>query len=277
MIRQPPRSTLFPYPTLFRSVEPQHLVERLEGHIENGPVVAAGARHVAPRRVHENVHPAAGLEPSVPGGAYLRSEEHTSELQSQSNLVCRLLLEKKKKQHRLERHPGREEALDDLVVEVAGNSLAVFEDGDLFRALHQPGVLDRNSVGGRQCDREALVFLAELAGVPLFAQVQVSEHGISHADGHAEERAHVWMVRGEADGLVVDAEIPQAQRTWVDDEEPEDPLTLGQVTDGGVTLWVDAHGDELAEMLVLADHAERAVVGPDQRARGLHDPLQDDR
>ena len=168
------------------------------------------------------------------------------------------------RQHRLERHAGREQALDDLVVEVAGNSLAVFEDGDLFRALHQPGVLDRNSGGGRQCDREALVFLAELAGVPLVAQVQVSEHGISHADGHAEERAHVWMVRGEADGLVVGADIPQAQRPWVDDEEAEDPVTLGQMTDGGIALGVDAHGDELAEILVLADHAERAVIGRDE-------------
>src|SRR2546430_13675562 len=70
MIRRPPRSTLFPYTTLFRS--------------------RTGARTGAGRRG------------SPPGGgagarAHGRSEEHTSELQSQSNLVCRLLLEKKKK------------------------------------------------------------------------------------------------------------------------------------------------------------------------------------
>src|SRR2546430_13622331 len=89
MIRRPPRSTLFPYTTLFRSQrggkdlrlpdgdgshQDQHGVEGLgvqrqvEGRIANGP------RRLAPER----------------------SEEHTSELQSQSNLVCRLLLEKKK-------------------------------------------------------------------------------------------------------------------------------------------------------------------------------------
>src|SRR5947208_4858264 len=69
MIRRPPRSTLFPYTTLFRS-------HRLRG-LDLG---AAGVRH------HVGAHP-----------GELRSEEHTSELQSPDHLVCRLLLEKKKK------------------------------------------------------------------------------------------------------------------------------------------------------------------------------------
>src|SRR5438270_7985867 len=68
MIRRPPRSTLFPYTTLFRSLSPRG--GRRQEHPE-------GDLRLQPRR--------------------LRSEEHTSELQSQSNLVCRLLLEKKKK------------------------------------------------------------------------------------------------------------------------------------------------------------------------------------
>src|SRR2546430_17422818 len=74
MIRRPPRSTLFPYTTLFRSLAPD-------------PVRAGPHRH---RHL-----PAQGRE--EPGLDRARSEEHTSELQSQSNLVCRLLLEKKKK------------------------------------------------------------------------------------------------------------------------------------------------------------------------------------
>src|SRR2546427_2314784 len=75
MIRRPPRSTLFPYTTLFRS-------DRLAA------VVAA----------HHAQHPLdAGLSlQALRAGVSARSEEHTSELQSQSNLVCRLLLEKKK-------------------------------------------------------------------------------------------------------------------------------------------------------------------------------------
>src|SRR2546430_12683081 len=81
MIRRPPRSTLFPYTTLFRS--------RGVPRVFTGP--APGASERAPRR-RRAMGAAAGR--ASPGPA--RSEEHTSELQSQSNLVCRLLLEKKK-------------------------------------------------------------------------------------------------------------------------------------------------------------------------------------
>src|SRR3989475_6074566 len=82
MIRRPPRSTLFPYTTLFRSQG-----DREECGEQAGPVPGiADERH--PGAVH------VGKE------EHLRSEEHTSELQSQSNLVCRLLLEKKKKRLR---------------------------------------------------------------------------------------------------------------------------------------------------------------------------------
>src|SRR2546430_13062016 len=79
MIRRPPRSTLFPYTTLFRSV--CSAGERL-------PPDAPGASPGIPQFA-EVVLPRTGGSPG------LRSEEHTSELQSQSNLVCRLLLEKK--------------------------------------------------------------------------------------------------------------------------------------------------------------------------------------
>src|SRR5689334_24823538 len=75
MIRRPPRSTLFPYTTLFRS-----------------PVLL----HVRHRGDREGVRPL-GTELRRPLSRHVRSEEHTSELQSQFHLVCRLLLEKKKK------------------------------------------------------------------------------------------------------------------------------------------------------------------------------------
>src|SRR2546430_5415302 len=76
MIRRPPRSTLFPYTTLFRSV-------LLPPHGHQGDALPPGASSVPPQQgffCSEHLR---------------RSEEHTSELQSQSNLVCRLLLEKK--------------------------------------------------------------------------------------------------------------------------------------------------------------------------------------
>src|SRR5688572_32172689 len=87
LMRRPPRSTLFPYTTLFRSLE--RLVRDHE------------ARRL--RRPEGQRHPAGHRGVVVPGShavppPEVRSEEHTSELQSQSNLVCRLLLEKKKKE-----------------------------------------------------------------------------------------------------------------------------------------------------------------------------------
>src|SRR2546426_6033016 len=86
MIRRPPRSTLFPYTTLFRS-----LVGGLTG-VALGFILALVLRQLTPFP--------AGVKPWVAllglGLASVRSEEHTSELQSPCNLVCRLLLEKKK-------------------------------------------------------------------------------------------------------------------------------------------------------------------------------------
>src|SRR2546430_6733974 len=94
MIRRPPRSTLFPYTTLFRS----DAEERKHGR---RPRDLAGREiqlpHARARRFQREVHARFVVEQ--------RSEEHTSELQSQSNLVCRLLLEKKKKNNIPSPHP----------------------------------------------------------------------------------------------------------------------------------------------------------------------------
>src|SRR2546427_4870521 len=79
MIRRPPRSTLFPYTTLFRSL--------LRGHRADAP------QRLDRELLQELLDSLRGNHREAVG---LRSEEHTSELQSQSNLVCRLLLEKKK-------------------------------------------------------------------------------------------------------------------------------------------------------------------------------------
>src|SRR5688572_32108581 len=79
MIRPPPRSTLFPYTTLFRS---------------SSPTAPPKPKRLRPARASRS-------RAASRGGRETRSEEHTSELQSQSNLVCRLLLEKKKKEEEL--------------------------------------------------------------------------------------------------------------------------------------------------------------------------------
>src|SRR2546430_4681926 len=98
MIRRPPRSTLFPYTTLFRSVTfkengqtPPYL---LTGHTYNVEINMTNKGSTTWSN-SSGYHLAYPTNEDKPGGT--RSEEHTSELQSQSNLVCRLLLEKKKK------------------------------------------------------------------------------------------------------------------------------------------------------------------------------------
>src|SRR2546430_12347087 len=88
MIRRPPRSTLFPYTTLFRSLRRVCTVQQ---NVCRPAFARTHGRRVARRLRH-------GHAPGRENRLYQRSEEHTSELQSQSNLVCRLLLEKKKKQ-----------------------------------------------------------------------------------------------------------------------------------------------------------------------------------
>src|SRR3989442_7731363 len=91
MIRRPPRSTLFPYTTLFRSRVPQRIVSTSSYR----PRARRAAEHEARGSPHGET---ADAEQMVdrPGDEAERSEEHTSELQSRPHLVCRLLLEKKK-------------------------------------------------------------------------------------------------------------------------------------------------------------------------------------
>src|SRR3712207_7055350 len=86
MIRRPPRSTLFPYTTLFRST----------GHLQVAHSGVDGDHELGPPVVGPGTGALAGEEAVGLGAALERSEEHTSELQSRQYLVCRLLLEKKK-------------------------------------------------------------------------------------------------------------------------------------------------------------------------------------
>src|SRR3712207_8718725 len=97
MIRRPPRSTLFPYTTLFRSGDPDPVTR--PGHAER---IFGGVRPLATRTgtlerraAHRAQQEGRTMGTADDGAALWRSEEHTSELQSRQYLVCRLLLEKK--------------------------------------------------------------------------------------------------------------------------------------------------------------------------------------
>src|SRR2546427_4713857 len=93
MIRRPPRSTLFPYTTLFRSLVEDHEIGIMQHRRDKLHLLLHPFRQL----IHAAQPPITEPETIEP---LVRSEEHTSELQSQSNLVCRLLLEKKKKKSR---------------------------------------------------------------------------------------------------------------------------------------------------------------------------------
>src|SRR2546430_17664239 len=95
MIRRPPRSTLFPYTTLFRSWDISVLGFDPTFYDWNINAFYNGTFPVTKDDIYQYMTTQRGLQ-FAPGGYPGRSEEHTSELQSQSNLVCRLLLVKKK-------------------------------------------------------------------------------------------------------------------------------------------------------------------------------------
>src|SRR5206468_9556512 len=101
MIRPPPTSTLFPYTTLFRSHDAAPALAQTKAPLQAAPMKQAGARvrgssnDTGPRPLTKHRRGRVGLLP--------RSEEHTSELQSRSDLVCRLLLEKKKQKKKNEK------------------------------------------------------------------------------------------------------------------------------------------------------------------------------
>src|SRR3712207_7358307 len=100
MIRRPPRSTLFPYTTLFRS-EYRFLGQQKGPCVASESAITTGTARTFEFKVHgpgDYAYRSSILKWAVPQGLWgiLRSEEHTSELQSRQYLVCRLLLEKKK-------------------------------------------------------------------------------------------------------------------------------------------------------------------------------------
>src|SRR5690242_20868508 len=100
MIRRPPRSTLFPYTTLFRSVRPRERRDVGQG---------------VPGKLGQHRRP----------GSSGRSEEHTSELQSHVNLVCRLLLEKKKIKQRASKNYSHQDRLRKYTLTIPGASLSL--------------------------------------------------------------------------------------------------------------------------------------------------------
>ena len=126
----------------------------------------------------------------------------------------------------LQAQPGGEEPLDDGVVEVAGDALAVLDEGEVGDPGVEAGVLDGDAGRGGEGDDHLLVDVAEDVVARLVAEVEVAEHLVAHPHRHTEERAHRRVVGREPVAVGVLPEVGEADRLGVDDEQPEDAVAL---------------------------------------------------
>jgi two-component system response regulator DevR len=173
----------------------------------------------------------------------------------------------------LQRQAGCEQTLDDGVVQITSDALAVFDQSELLHSVVESGVLNGDPGRGREADHEFLVDVGEHLGGRLVGQIQVAEHLVAHADGHAQERSHRRMVGREPEAVGMLAQIGQPQRLGVHDEATEDPVPFGQVTEEPVRAVIYPDRDELRQTgASVVEHAERAVTCIDQPDRRLHDP-----
>ena len=132
---------------------------------------------------------------------------------------------------RLQRQPGGEQSLDDVVVEIPGDPLAFVEQAGGPGLFVQSGVLDRQAGGGGQADRELLVDVGEHLTVGLVGQVQVAVHDAAQPDRHPEERRHRRVPRREPEAVGMGVQVGQPQRLRFEDQQAEDAVALGTSTD----------------------------------------------
>ena len=111
----------------------------------------------------------------------------------------------------------------------------------------QPGVLDRQAGGRGQTDGQLLVDVGEHLAVGLVGQVQVAVDDAAEADRHAEERGHRRVPRREPEAVGVGVEVRQPQRLRVEDQQTEDAVALGSVTDARRLVLVEPDRDELGQ------------------------------
>jgi hypothetical protein len=126
-----------------------------------------------------------------------------------------------------------------------------------------------------QTDDQLIVDVGEHLDRGLVGEVEAADHLVTNQDRHAQERAHRRVVGREAVAVRVLAQVGQPQGLGVDDEQPQDAVALGQVTDGGMSLLVDADRDELRQpRSFVVEDSQRAVASVDEVDGGLHDALQ---
>ena len=164
--------------------------------------------------------------------------------------------------------PALQQELGDLGDGVRPLSLA-------SAAVEQPRVLDRHTRRSGEGDEDRLVLLGEVASPLLLGHVQVAEDLIADPDGGAEKGVHLGVVRGEPVGVGVLGDVLEPTRLRVTDEESENAVAAGRMTDLRAFLCRHPAGDELDEPLpVAADDPERPVARVDECGGGLDDSAE---
>ena len=160
----------------------------------------------------------------------------------------------------LQRQTDGEESLDDEIVEVTSDPVAIGQERHLGHLLVEASVLDGNTGGDRQRDHQLLVDVGEHLADLLVGEVEVAEHRVAHADRHPQERVHRRVVGREAVRRGMLRQFGQPQWLGVGDQQSEESVPLRQVTDRPAFVFVDADRDELVEpRSCRVEHAERAV------------------
>ena len=175
----------------------------------------------------------------------------------------------------LERQADRVDVLDDAVVEVLADALALVDDRQPLDLLVQAGVLDGDAgVDGERLD-EPLVGLGELGGAGLVGQVQVADRAALHGDRHAEEAVHRRVVRREPVASRIDGDVRDAERAVLLDDQAEEAVAARQWADRGPGLAADPGRDEALDDAVRVDGPEGRVARPDEQPDLVDDHLQD--
>ena len=175
----------------------------------------------------------------------------------------------------LEREPDRIDVLDDAVVEVLADALALVDDRQALDLLVQPGVLDRDpGVDGERLD-QPLVGRGELRGPGLVGEVQVADRAALHGDRHAEEAVHRRVVRREPVAARIDGDVRDPERAVLLDDQAEEAVAAREWADRGPGLAAHPGRDEALDDAVRVDGPEGRVVRADQQPDLVHDDLQD--
>ena len=150
----------------------------------------------------------------------------------------------------LEREADGIDVLDDPVVEVLADALALVDDGQPLDLLVQAGVLDRDPGVDRERLHEALVRLGELGGADLVGEIQVADGAALHGDRHAKEAVHRRVVRGEPVSARIDRDVGDAERAVLLDDQAQEAVAARQWPDRGSGLAAHPGRDEALDHAV---------------------------